>query len=104
VAKNALDAKFSAFKRARDLVQDFFAYLLQGNAYTHTNRRKSKFRWLLLASLKHYIADVWDPGEHSSETAIMRSYSWMRKFMRLNRLRSFENLLHCARDYCNALF
>jgi hypothetical protein len=62
VAKNALDAKFSEFKRARDLVQDFFAYLLQGNAYTHTNRRKSKFRWLLLASLKHYIADVWDPG------------------------------------------
>ena len=24
--------------------------------------RKSKFRWLLLASLKHYLADVWDPG------------------------------------------
>jgi hypothetical protein len=63
----------------------FFAYLLQDNAYTHTNRRKTKFRWLLLASLKHYIADIWDPGEHSSETAIMRSCSWMRKFMRLRR-------------------
>lgn len=41
-------------------MQGFFAYLLQSKAYVHTNRRKGKFRSFLLASLKHYIADVWD--------------------------------------------
>jgi RNA polymerase sigma-70 factor (ECF subfamily) len=45
---------------AQDLVQGFFAYLLQSKAYAHTDRRKGKFRSFLLASLKHYIADVWD--------------------------------------------
>src|SRR5439155_14140826 len=45
---------------AQDLVQGFFAYLLQSKAYAHTNRRKGKFRSFLLASLKHYITDVWD--------------------------------------------
>ena len=45
---------------AQDLVQGFFAYLLQSKAYVYTNRRKGKFRSFLLASLKHYIADVWD--------------------------------------------
>ena len=45
---------------AQDLVQGFFAYLLQIKAYAHTNRRKGKFRSFLLASLKHYIADVLD--------------------------------------------
>jgi len=45
---------------AQDLVQGFFAYLLRSKAYAHTNRNKGKFRSFLLASLKHYIADVWD--------------------------------------------
>ena len=45
---------------AQDLVQGFFAYLLRSKAYAHTNRKKGKFRSFLLASLKHYIADVWD--------------------------------------------
>jgi RNA polymerase sigma factor (sigma-70 family) len=45
---------------AQDLVQGFFAYLLRSKAYAHTNQNKGKFRSFLLASLKHYIADVWD--------------------------------------------
>ncbi len=45
---------------AQDLVQGFFAYLLQSKAYTQTDRHKGKFRSFLLASLKHYMADVWD--------------------------------------------
>lgn len=45
---------------AQDLVQGFFAYLLQSKAYAHTDRRKGKFRSFLLASLKNYMADVWD--------------------------------------------
>ena len=45
---------------AQDLVQGFFAYLLESRAYTKTDHRRGKFRSFLLASLKHYMADVWD--------------------------------------------
>ena len=45
---------------AQDLVQGFFAYLLQSKAYTQTDRRKGKFRSFLLASFKNYMTDVWD--------------------------------------------
>jgi RNA polymerase sigma factor (sigma-70 family) len=45
---------------AQDLVQGFFAYLLQNKAYAHTDPTKGKFRSFLLASFKNYMADVWD--------------------------------------------
>jgi RNA polymerase sigma factor (sigma-70 family) len=45
---------------AQDLVQGFFAYFLKSRAYAQTDRRKGKFRSFLLASIKHYMADVWD--------------------------------------------
>lgn len=45
---------------AQDLVQGFFAYLLESKAYTKTDQTRGKFRSFLLASLKHYVADVWD--------------------------------------------
>ena len=45
---------------AQDLVQGFFAYLLQSKAYAHTDRRKGKFRSFLLASFKNYMTDAWD--------------------------------------------
>jgi RNA polymerase sigma-70 factor (ECF subfamily) len=56
---------------AQDLVQGFFAYLLQSKAYAQTDRRKGKFRSFLLASFKNYMTDAWDKtraikrgGEH----------------------------------------
>jgi RNA polymerase sigma-70 factor (ECF subfamily) len=45
---------------AQDLVQGFFAYLLQSKAYAQTDRMKGKFRSFLLASFKNYVTDVWD--------------------------------------------
>lgn len=45
---------------AQDLVQGFFVYLLQSKAYAQTDPNKGKFRSVLLASLKHYMADMWD--------------------------------------------
>jgi RNA polymerase sigma factor (sigma-70 family) len=45
---------------AQDLVQGFFAHLLEKRAYTKTNQARGKFRSFLLASLKHYLADLWD--------------------------------------------
>jgi RNA polymerase sigma-70 factor (ECF subfamily) len=45
---------------AQDLVQGFFAYLLDSKGYAHTDRRKGKFRSFLLASFKNYMANAWD--------------------------------------------
>src|SRR5262249_41975474 len=47
---------------AQDLVQGFFASLLQSKAYTRTDRAKGKFRSFLLASFKNYMSDAWDRG------------------------------------------
>jgi RNA polymerase sigma-70 factor (ECF subfamily) len=47
---------------AQDLVQGFFAYVLQSKAYAHTDRRKGRFRSFLLASFKNYMTDAWDRG------------------------------------------
>lgn len=49
---------------AQDLVQGFFGYFLERKAYTQTDRSKGKFRSFMLASLKNYMADVWD-REHA---------------------------------------
>lgn len=49
---------------AQDLVQGFFGYFLERKAYAQTDRTKGKFRSFMLASLKHYMADVWD-REHA---------------------------------------
>ena len=45
---------------AQDLVQGFFAFLIESRGYARTDRDKGKFRSFLLASLKHYMADAWD--------------------------------------------
>ena len=45
---------------AEDLTQAFFARFLEKNYLGDVQREKGKFRSFLLASLKHYIADVWD--------------------------------------------
>jgi RNA polymerase sigma factor (sigma-70 family) len=45
---------------AQDLVQGFFSYFLKRKGYAQANPSKGKFRSFLLASIKNYIADVWD--------------------------------------------
>jgi RNA polymerase sigma-70 factor (ECF subfamily) len=45
---------------AQDIVQGFFAYLLQSKAYARSDPTKGKFRSFVLASLKNYMADAWD--------------------------------------------
>jgi RNA polymerase sigma-70 factor (ECF subfamily) len=45
---------------AQDIVQGFFAFLLESKAYSKTDRARGKFRSFLLASLKNYMAGVWD--------------------------------------------
>jgi RNA polymerase sigma factor (sigma-70 family) len=45
---------------AQDIVQGFFAYLLENKAYAKTDRTKGKFRSFLLASLNNYMSDLWD--------------------------------------------
>ena len=51
---------------AQDLVQGFFAYFLTNKGYLHAERSRGKFRSFLLASMKHYLANVWD-REHAKK-------------------------------------
>ncbi len=45
---------------AQDLVQGFFAFLLESEAYARVDRRRGKFRSFLLASFRNYLADARD--------------------------------------------
>lgn len=45
---------------AQDIVQGFFAHLLQTKVYARTDPSKGKFRSFLLTSLKNYMSDDWD--------------------------------------------
>ena len=45
---------------AQDLVQGFFARLLQGNFLENVGPQKGKFRSFLLAALNNFVSDEWD--------------------------------------------
>lgn len=45
---------------AQDLTQAFFVHLLETKAYARSDPADGKFRSFLLASVKHFLADVWD--------------------------------------------
>jgi DNA-directed RNA polymerase specialized sigma24 family protein len=53
-----------AMHDAQDLTQSFFAYLIEKKIYARADRQKGKFRSFLLASLKNFLADVYD-REHT---------------------------------------
>jgi RNA polymerase sigma-70 factor (ECF subfamily) len=44
---------------AEDLIQGYFAHLLQKNGLRLADRDRGRFRAFLLASLKHYMANEW---------------------------------------------
>ena len=48
---------------AEDLVQAFFARLLEKNFFANADSEKGKFRAFLLASLKHFLANEWDKSQ-----------------------------------------
>ncbi len=45
---------------AKDLVQGFFAALLEKNYLQYVERGRGKFRTFLLTAFDHYVADEWD--------------------------------------------
>jgi RNA polymerase sigma factor (sigma-70 family) len=47
-------------QQSEDLIQEFFARLLAGNALGGVDRAKGKFRSFLLAALKHFLTNAWD--------------------------------------------
>jgi RNA polymerase sigma-70 factor (ECF subfamily) len=47
---------------AQDLIQGFFADLIETRAYARADREKGRFRSFLLGTLKHFVADVHDHG------------------------------------------
>jgi RNA polymerase sigma-70 factor (ECF subfamily) len=48
---------------AEDLVQAFFARLLEKNFLANLDSEKGKFRAFLLAALKHFLANEWDKSQ-----------------------------------------
>ncbi len=44
---------------AQDLTQGFFASLFERDAFAVADRSRGKFRWFLLASFKHFLANEW---------------------------------------------
>jgi RNA polymerase sigma-70 factor (ECF subfamily) len=45
---------------AKDLTQEFFARLLEKNWLRAASPERGRFRWYLLASLKHFLSNEWD--------------------------------------------
>ena len=45
---------------AKDLTQDFFAWLLQRDWLERADRQRGRFRSFLLASISHFLANEWD--------------------------------------------
>jgi RNA polymerase sigma-70 factor (ECF subfamily) len=45
---------------AQDLTQEFFAKLLEKNWLRAASPERGRFRWFLLASFKHFLANEWD--------------------------------------------
>lgn len=45
---------------AQDLTQEFFARLLEKDWLRAANPERGRFRWFLLASLKHFLSNEWD--------------------------------------------
>jgi RNA polymerase sigma factor (sigma-70 family) len=54
---------------AQDLTQGFFAHLLEHETMTKVDRAKGKFRSFLLASINHYLSDVWDKSRAQKRNA-----------------------------------
>jgi DNA-directed RNA polymerase specialized sigma24 family protein len=47
-------------ENAKDLTQEFFARMLEKNWLRGASRERGRFRWFLLASLKHFLSNEWD--------------------------------------------
>ena len=55
--------KGSGREDAEDLIQGFFARLIERGNLSQVRRERGKFRSFLLASLKHYLANEWDRAQ-----------------------------------------
>ena len=45
---------------AQDLVQEFFARVLERNYFRAADPQKGRFRFFLVATLRHFLANEWD--------------------------------------------
>jgi RNA polymerase sigma-70 factor (ECF subfamily) len=48
---------------AQDLTQEFFARLLAKNYLSTARPERGRFRWFLLAALRHFLANEWDKSQ-----------------------------------------
>jgi len=59
--------------QAEDLVQGFFAHLLEKHGLQTVKRQKHKFRSFLLASLKNFVIDQWRRGQRERGSRVHRT-------------------------------
>ena len=60
---------------AEDLLQAFFARLLEKNFLGNVDRSKGRFRSFLLAALRHFLADEWDKATTDKRGGYVRFLS-----------------------------
>jgi len=80
---------------AQDLTQSFFAYLIEKKIYARADRQKGKFRSFLLASLKNFLADVYD-HEHTLKRGGARDFLPLREEQAEEAESLFQT--HCSSD------
>jgi len=61
---------------AQDLTQDFFAMILQTNWLRHADRRRGRFRSLLLRSLENFLHDAADKRDARKRGGSVTFVSW----------------------------
>lgn len=61
--------------QAEDLVQGFFARLLEKDVLAAADRSRGRFRSFLLASLNHYLANEWDKARAAKRGGGVRAIS-----------------------------
>jgi RNA polymerase sigma-70 factor (ECF subfamily) len=63
-------------EEAQDLTQEFFARLLQRNDLAQVKPELGRFRNVLLASMKHFLANEWDSAQTQKRGGGQARLSW----------------------------
>lgn len=61
---------------AKDLIQQFFARLLERNYLQRVDQKRGRFRSFLLTSLKHFLADEWERLHTQKRGGGLQIISW----------------------------
>lgn len=61
---------------AQDLTQAFFTRLIEKKFLATAQRERGKFRWFLLTSLRHFLANEWDRARAKKRGGLVQFIPW----------------------------